>query len=49
MPELPDAVPGAPLAKPESVEWFCDGLAAALSDAELHRLGIAVRASALAG
>jgi squalene-hopene/tetraprenyl-beta-curcumene cyclase len=49
MPELPDAVPRAPLAKPESVEWFRDGLAAALSDAELRRLGIAVRASALAG
>ncbi|HEX7840329.1 MAG TPA: squalene/phytoene synthase family protein, partial [Kofleriaceae bacterium] len=49
MPGLPDVAPRAPIDKPESVEWFRDGLAAALSDADLRRLGIAVRASALAG
>lgn len=49
MPQLPGLVPRAPLAKPESVEWFRDGLAAALTDAELRRLGVAVRVSALAG
>jgi phytoene/squalene synthetase len=49
MPELPDVSPGAPLPKPEPVEWFRDGLAAALSDAELRRLGIAVDVPALAG
>ena len=49
LPELPDVAPGAPQDKPESVEWFRAVLAAPLSDAELRRLGIAVRASALAG
>jgi len=49
MPELPDLASRAPRTKPESVEWFRDGLAAALTDAELRRLGISVRVSALAG
>jgi phytoene/squalene synthetase len=49
LPELPDVAPGPPQTKPESVEWFRAVLAAPLSDAELRRLGIAVRASALAG
>jgi hypothetical protein len=45
----PDRVPGPPQHEPESVEWFRAVLAAPLSDAELRRLGIAVRVSALAG
>ena len=49
LPELPAVAPGPPQTKPESVEWFRAVLAAPLSDAELRRLGIAVRASALAG
>jgi squalene-hopene/tetraprenyl-beta-curcumene cyclase len=49
LPELPSAIPGPPQAKPESVEWFRAVLAAPLSDVELRRLGIALRASALAG
>ena len=49
LPELPVVAPGPPQDKPESVEWFRAVLAAPLSDAELRRLGIAVRASALAG
>jgi phytoene/squalene synthetase len=49
LPELPAATPGSPQTKPESVEWFRAVLAAPLSDAELRRLGIALRASALAG
>jgi len=40
MPRLPEHVPGAPLAKPESVETFRAMLAAPLTDAELRRLGI---------
>lgn len=42
MPGLPDLAPRAPLAKPESAEWFRDQLAARLSDAELRQLGISV-------
>ena len=45
----PDRGPGPPQHEPESVEWFRAVLAAPLSDAELRRLGIALRASALAG
>lgn len=44
MPRLPAHLPRAPLAKPESVESFRAMLAAPLSDAELRRLGIAIRA-----
>ncbi|HEX3480479.1 MAG TPA: squalene--hopene cyclase [Kofleriaceae bacterium] len=49
LPELPVVAPGPRQAKPESIEWFRAVLAAPLSDAELRRLGIALRASALAG
>jgi len=48
MPRLPDVPPRAPLAKPESAEWFRDMLATSLTDAEFDRLGIGVRVSALA-
>lgn len=38
MPSLPPAAPPAPLAKPESHEWFRASLGAPLSDAELRGL-----------
>jgi phytoene/squalene synthetase len=40
MPSLPVGTGGGALHKPESFEWFRRTLAAPLSDAELHRLGI---------
>jgi len=39
MPALPALAVRAPLAKPESVEWFREALATRLDDAELQRLG----------
>jgi phytoene/squalene synthetase len=50
LPCLPDGEHRAPLHKPESFEWFRYTLAAPLTDAELHRLGIRSEpASARAG
>jgi phytoene/squalene synthetase len=43
MPRLPELTLRAPLAKPESPEWFRRNLAAPLSEADLRRLGIAER------
>lgn len=49
MPTFPDGVTRAPLAKPESFEWFRHALGAPLTDAELNQLGIGgLRASARA-
>jgi len=46
MPPLPNLAPVAALRKPESVEWFREKLGAALTDAELCRLGIDVQSEA---
>ncbi len=40
MPPLPDLSVNVRAAKPESLEWFLDSLAAPLTDAELRRLGV---------
>lgn len=40
MPALPVLARRAPLAKPESVEWFREALVSPLGDAELERLGV---------
>lgn len=48
MPRLPDLAVRVPLAKPESHEWFRDSLAAPLTEAELRRLGLELRGSAVA-
>ena len=40
LPELPVPNARAPLAKPESFEWFREALAAPFDDAELQRLGV---------
>ena len=39
LPKLPEVRPGAPMAKPESAEWFVRTLAAPLSEEELVKLG----------
>jgi len=43
LPELPVLPARAPLAKPESFEWFREALAAPFGDAELQRLGVVRR------
>jgi len=40
LPPLPALAVRPPLAKPESIDWFRDTLAAPLTDGELARLGI---------